>query len=145
MATVVQSNRIQNTCLLILAALAVGFELYWFRDVLIPFVLAVFVAYGLGPIIDGLRSSQTPETVAGALGVDFETSLRRIYERARTLEQVEAELRQLRETMDAILSGMDAATTEHSPQLAQHQGTPLRLVDSTYQPDGAPRRPTPGW
>jgi AI-2 transport protein TqsA len=52
MVTVAQSNRIQSTCLLILASLAVGFELYWFRDVLIPFVLAVFVAYGLGPIIE---------------------------------------------------------------------------------------------
>jgi AI-2 transport protein TqsA len=37
---------------MILAAVAVGFVLYWFRAVLIPFMLAVFVAYGLGPIIE---------------------------------------------------------------------------------------------
>jgi AI-2 transport protein TqsA len=52
MATVAQSNRIQNACLMILASVAVGFVLYWFRAVLIPFVLAVFVAYGLAPFIE---------------------------------------------------------------------------------------------
>jgi len=51
MATVAQS-RIQNVCLMILAAVAVGFVLFWFRAVLIPFVLAVFVAYGMGPVIE---------------------------------------------------------------------------------------------
>jgi superfamily II DNA or RNA helicase len=45
-------------------------------------------------------SSDTPETLAGALGSDFETRLRRIYERARTVEEIEAELRRLREEMD---------------------------------------------
>ena len=52
MATTGQTDRIQTACLLILAALATGFVLYWFRAVLIPFVLAVFVAYGLAPIIE---------------------------------------------------------------------------------------------
>ncbi len=52
MATVSQSNRIQNACLMILAVVAVGFVLFWFRAVLIPFVLAVFVAYGLAPFIE---------------------------------------------------------------------------------------------
>jgi NAD(P) transhydrogenase subunit alpha len=37
--------RIQNLCLMILAAVAVGFVLFWFRSVLIPFVLAVFVGF----------------------------------------------------------------------------------------------------
>ena len=52
MPIVTQSDRIQNTCLMILAAVAVGFVLYWFRAVLIPFMLAVFVAYGLAPVIE---------------------------------------------------------------------------------------------
>lgn len=43
---------IQNACLMILAAVAVGFVLFWFRSVLIPFVLALFFAYGLGPVIE---------------------------------------------------------------------------------------------
>lgn len=45
-------------------------------------------------------STDTPETLAGALGSDFEGRLRRIYERARTVGEIEAELRQLREEMD---------------------------------------------
>ncbi len=51
MATDTQ-RAIQNVCLMILAAVAVGFVLVWFRSVLIPFVLAVFFAYGLGPVIE---------------------------------------------------------------------------------------------
>ena len=38
--------------------------------------------------------------LAGALGSDFETRLRRIYERARTVEEIEGELRKLREEME---------------------------------------------
>jgi hypothetical protein len=45
-------------------------------------------------------STDAPETLAGALGSDFESRLRRIYERARTMEEIEAELRKLREEMD---------------------------------------------
>jgi hypothetical protein len=45
-------------------------------------------------------STNTPETLAGALGSDFEGRLRRIYERARTVDEIEAELRRLREEME---------------------------------------------
>lgn len=50
----------------------------------------------------------------------------------------------LRETLDAILGGMAAVTpqTESSPQEAPRPGTPLRLVDATYQQDTAPRHPS---
>jgi hypothetical protein len=44
-------------------------------------------------------STDAPETLAGALGNDFEARLRRIYERARTVQEIEAELRLLREQM----------------------------------------------
>jgi AI-2 transport protein TqsA len=47
-----QQRRIQNVCLMLLSAVAVGFVFFWFRSVLIPFVLAVFFAYGLGPLVD---------------------------------------------------------------------------------------------
>ncbi|MEX1364762.1 MAG: SNF2-related protein [Nannocystaceae bacterium] len=40
-----------------------------------------------------------PETLAGALGLDLEGQLQRIYERARSLEEVEAELAALRDDM----------------------------------------------
>lgn len=40
------------------------------------------------------------------------------------------------ETIDAILAGMAAVGPgENLPQSAQRPGTPLRLVDSTFQPD----------
>jgi hypothetical protein len=42
---------------------------------------------------------QPPESLASALGAELEASLRRIWERARTVEEVETELRQLREKM----------------------------------------------
>ena len=45
-------------------------------------------------------STDAPETLAGALGNDFETRLRRIYERARTVEEIGAELRRLRQQME---------------------------------------------
>ena len=50
--TTAAQHRIQNICLMILAGVAIGFVLFWFRAVLIPFVLAVFVAYGLSPLIE---------------------------------------------------------------------------------------------
>jgi hypothetical protein len=45
-------------------------------------------------------TTDTPETLAGAIGGDFEGRLRRIYERARTVGEIEAELRRLREQME---------------------------------------------
>jgi superfamily II DNA or RNA helicase len=45
-------------------------------------------------------STDAPETLAGALGSDFEARLRRIYERARTIDEIGEELRRLREQMD---------------------------------------------
>jgi len=45
-------------------------------------------------------SSATGERLASALGPSFESELRKIYERSRTLDEVTKELRNLRETMD---------------------------------------------
>jgi superfamily II DNA or RNA helicase len=45
-------------------------------------------------------STEAPEKLTGVLGSDFETRLRRIYERARTLDEITAELRRLREQME---------------------------------------------
>jgi hypothetical protein len=45
----------------------------------------------------------------------------------------------LRETLDAILAGMEAVMPqrENSPQEVPRRGTRLRLVEATYSPDGA--------
>ncbi|MBX3023792.1 hypothetical protein KF840_02670 [bacterium] len=57
----------------------------------------------LGASDEILHASQgdAPETLVGALGAELESRLRRIYERARTLEEIESELRGLRDTLDS--------------------------------------------
>jgi AI-2 transport protein TqsA len=47
-----RQRRIQTVCLLILAAVATGATLYWLSSVMIPFVLALFFAYALSPLVD---------------------------------------------------------------------------------------------
>ncbi|MCY4555626.1 MAG: hypothetical protein OXF79_04460 [Chloroflexi bacterium] len=46
----------------------------------------------------------------------------------------------LNETIDAILAGMEAKTTESSQQSAQRPGTHLRLVEGSDQQDTSPHR-----
>jgi len=45
-------RRVQTVCLAILATLAVGATLHWLAPVMIPFVLAVFFAFILSPLIE---------------------------------------------------------------------------------------------
>ena len=60
-----QERRIQTVCLLILSAVALGFALYWLRPVMIPFVLAVFFALGLAPLVDvQVRRLRLPRALA---------------------------------------------------------------------------------
>ena len=62
-----QERRIQIACLLLLSAVAVGFSLYWLRPVMVPFVLAVFFALGLAPVVDvQVRRLKFPRLVAVA-------------------------------------------------------------------------------
>jgi AI-2 transport protein TqsA len=61
---------VQTVCLLILAFLAAGVGLYLLRPVLVPFVLALFFAACLKPVIDFQRRkfrAPQPVAVAGAL------------------------------------------------------------------------------
>ena len=60
-----QERRVQTVCLLILSAVALGFALSWLRPVMIPFVLAVFFALGLAPVVDGqVRWLRLPRSLA---------------------------------------------------------------------------------
>ncbi|MGD2094810.1 MAG: AI-2E family transporter [Phycisphaerales bacterium] len=52
MESLEREKTIQTTCLLILTALAIAFSLRHFSSVLIPFVLAVFLTFGLSSLID---------------------------------------------------------------------------------------------
>jgi AI-2 transport protein TqsA len=65
MDTVSGEQRIQTICQLILATVAVGFVLYWLRSVMIPFVLAAFLAIGIAPLIDlQVRHLRIPRVLA---------------------------------------------------------------------------------
>jgi AI-2 transport protein TqsA len=47
-----QERHIQTVCLLILASFAVAIALFLLRSVLVPFVLATFLAYAMSPLVD---------------------------------------------------------------------------------------------
>jgi AI-2 transport protein TqsA len=47
-----QERHIQTVCLLILAIFAVAIALFLLRSVLVPFVLAMFLAYAISPLVD---------------------------------------------------------------------------------------------
>lgn len=65
MISVEDRQRVQTACLAILVTIAVGAAMYWLRPVLIPFVLAVFLASCLTPIIDAqMRHLRLPWAVA---------------------------------------------------------------------------------
>ena len=62
-----QELRIQTVCLLILSAIGIAFALYFLRPVLIPLVLAMFLAIGLTPVVDvQVRRLRVPHSVAVA-------------------------------------------------------------------------------
>lgn len=58
-------QRVQTVCLLVLSAIATGWALYWLRPVMIPFVLAVFLAIALGPVVEAqVRYFKAPRGLA---------------------------------------------------------------------------------
>lgn len=60
-------SQVQTVCLVILAVVAAAFSLHWLRPVLIPFVLAVFLAVAMSPLVrlfgDKLRLPRKPAVV----------------------------------------------------------------------------------
>ncbi len=65
MDPVLRDRRIQTICLLILSAVALGGALYWLRPVMIPFVLAIFFALALSPLVDAqMRWLRLPRPLA---------------------------------------------------------------------------------
>jgi AI-2 transport protein TqsA len=58
-------QRVQTVCLLVLTAIAVGVALHWLRPVMIPFVLAGFLAIALGPVVEAqVRYFKAPRGLA---------------------------------------------------------------------------------
>jgi AI-2 transport protein TqsA len=59
---------VQTVCLAVLATIGVAFSLWWLRPVLIPFVMALFIALALGMGVDLLaQHTRVPRRVALAL------------------------------------------------------------------------------
>ncbi len=58
-------RRTQTICLCILTAIAAAAALYWLAPIMIPFVLAIFFAFGLMPLIDfQVRVLKSPRGLA---------------------------------------------------------------------------------
>ncbi len=69
-----RERNIQTICLILLSTLAVAAALYWLRPVMVPFVLAVFIAYGLSPLVNlSVRRLRFPRLLAvgGTLALAF--------------------------------------------------------------------------
>ena len=61
-------RRLQTVCLLVLTAIATGAALHWLRPVMIPFVLSLFFAFSLNPLVSFLiRRFRIPRTAAVGL------------------------------------------------------------------------------
>lgn len=56
MARVTTDQRVQTVALLVLAASAIGFALYWLKPVMLPFVIAVLLMLTINPIADWICS-----------------------------------------------------------------------------------------
>lgn len=56
-------RRIQTFCLLILTGISIAAALFWLRPVMVPFVLAVFVALTLHPVVELLKRFGVPRGV----------------------------------------------------------------------------------
>ena len=117
--------RVQSVCLVLLATIATAGALYWLRPVMIPFVLALFIALGLDMVRDQLilrarvpRGLALPVTLIGGvlamagLGALVSASLGQLSENAsvytaqlqklieQTLATLPGPLREAAETLD---------------------------------------------
>jgi len=71
---------------------------------------------------------QQPEVLASALGAEFEASLRRIWEHARTREEIETELRQLREKIGEKRDSFEEAHARTAGLIETHFDEDVRRV-----------------
>ena len=82
--------------------------------------------------------SDSSAALASALGPNFEAQVRRIWERARSIDDVEAELRQLRDTLEERRRDLDR-TREHTIGLIEQRlDASVRQVFDRIQDELAP-------
>ena len=82
--------------------------------------------------------SDSSEALTSALGADFETEVRRIWERARSVDDVVAELRQLRDTMEERRRELDRTRERTIGLIEQRLDASVRQVFERIQDELAP-------
>ena len=82
--------------------------------------------------------SDSSEALASALGPDFESQLRRIWERARSMQDVEEELRQLRDAMEERRRELDRTHERTIGLIEQGLDESVRQVFDRIQTELAP-------
>jgi adenine-specific DNA-methyltransferase len=79
-----------------------------------------------------------PETLAGALGAELESEMRRIYERARTVDEIEADLRKLEERMGAERERFEATQARMAGLMQAHLDEDVRRLFRRLQEELPP-------
>ena len=82
--------------------------------------------------------SDSSAALASALGPDFQAQVRRIWERARTIDDVEAELRQLRDTLEERRRDLDRTHERTVGLIEQRLDASVRQVFDRIQDELAP-------
>lgn len=124
-------HRIQSVCLLILAAGAVTALLYFFRSVMVPFVLSVFFAIGLTPLIDlQVRRLRLPRQVAVlttlllGLVLMFAIALLVSVSVARLADQADTYSQQVRDLLDRTAEALPLERFGVDPDVAMQELLP---------------------
>jgi AI-2 transport protein TqsA len=110
--------KVRTACLLVLAFVAAGVALYLLRPVLVPFVLALFLAYGLGGIIDTLvhrlHMSRTLAIITTAvLGLAVLALVGLLV--VVSVSQIAAELQTYGAKVESMMAGLNTWITENVP------------------------------
>ena len=135
-----REQRVQTTCLVILSTVAVAVSLYWLAPVLVPFVLAVFIALGMSLTIDlQMRYLHIPRLAAmmitivlgllilGVFGLLVLAAVDQLTANAGTYEeQIKSMLDRLAQTVPLDLIGVD--TSAEGSLMSRIPGTTVRNV-----------------
>lgn len=78
-------------------------------------------------------SNNTPESLVASVSADFEKELRAIYSRARSLDEVSADLRHLRDTIEARRQAFDEVQGRASGLIESRLDGTVRQVLANYQ------------
>ena len=113
MNTTWQERQIQTVCLLLLTIVVVAAALFWLRSVMVPFVFAVLIAFGLSPLINlQVRYLRFPRVLAilatlvagflilGLVGVLISTSVGQLAAKA------DGYLQRLVQLLDVVVAAM---------------------------------------